>query len=88
MRVPEDDAVERDSRSRWVGKGAFEELIPERIRGTIEAIVEEELEERWVPRARSESARLAPVIGMGSVQNAQHQPWRDHNHDAARPDRG
>ena len=67
MRVPEDDAVERDSRSRWVGKGAFEELIPERIRGTIEAIVEEELEERWVPRARSESARLAPVIGMGSA---------------------
>ena len=45
MRVPEDDAVERDSRSRWVGKGALEELMRERIRGTIEAIVEEELEE-------------------------------------------
>ena len=45
MRVPEDDAVERDSRSRWVGQGALEELMRERIRGTIEAIVEEELEE-------------------------------------------
>jgi putative transposase len=37
--------VERDSRSRWVGKGALEELMRGRIRATIEAIVEEELEE-------------------------------------------
>jgi transposase-like protein len=37
--------VERDSRSRWTGKGRLEELMRERICGTIEAIVEEELEE-------------------------------------------
>jgi putative transposase len=37
--------VERDSRSKWIGKGALEELMRERIRGTIEAIVEEELDE-------------------------------------------
>jgi putative transposase len=37
--------VERDSRSRWVGKGALEELMRGRIRATIEAIVEEELEQ-------------------------------------------
>jgi putative transposase len=36
--------MERDSRSGWQGKGALEELMRERIRGTIEAIVEEELE--------------------------------------------
>ena len=44
-RVPEDGAVERDSRSRWIGKGALGELMRERIRGTIEALVQEELEE-------------------------------------------
>ena len=36
--------MERDSRSRWRGKGALEELMRERIRGMIETIVEEELE--------------------------------------------
>ena len=36
--------MERDSRSHLAGKGALEELMRERIRGTIEAIVEEELE--------------------------------------------
>src|ERR1700732_89401 len=43
-RVPEDDAMEMDSRSGWQGKGALEDLIGERIRATIESIVEEELE--------------------------------------------
>jgi hypothetical protein len=37
--------MERDSRSRWAGKGALEELMRERIRATIEAIVDDELEE-------------------------------------------
>ncbi len=36
--------MERDSRSHLAGKGALEEPMRERIRGTIEAIVEEELE--------------------------------------------
>jgi putative transposase len=37
--------VERDSRSAGQGKGSLEELMRERIRGTIEIIVEQELEE-------------------------------------------
>jgi len=41
-RVPEDDAVERDSRSRWIGKGRPEGLMRERICGALEAIVEKE----------------------------------------------
>jgi transposase-like protein len=36
--------MERDSRSGWQGKGSLEELMRERIRGTIELIVEQELE--------------------------------------------
>jgi hypothetical protein len=35
--------MEMDSRSGWQGKGALEELMRERIRGTIESIVDEEL---------------------------------------------
>ena len=42
--MPEDDAMEMDSRSEGAGKGCLEELMRERIRATIEAIVEEELE--------------------------------------------
>jgi len=41
--VPEDDAMESDSRSSVGGEGTLEELMRERIRATIEAIVEEEL---------------------------------------------
>jgi putative transposase len=36
--------METDSRSGWQGKGALEDLLRERIRATIEAIIEEELE--------------------------------------------
>ena len=36
--------MEMDSRSGWQGKGALEELMRERIRATIEIIVDEELE--------------------------------------------
>src|SRR2546427_9537672 len=37
--------MERDSRSGWQGKGSLEELMRERVRGTIEIIVEQELAE-------------------------------------------
>ena len=37
--------MERDSRSERQGKGSLEELMRERIRGTIELIVEQELQE-------------------------------------------
>src|ERR1019366_7095639 len=43
-RVPEDDAMESDSRSFGPGEGTLEELMRERIRATIEIIVDEELE--------------------------------------------
>jgi transposase-like protein len=36
--------METDSRSGWQGKGALEDLLRERIRATIEAIIKEELE--------------------------------------------
>src|SRR5271156_5973645 len=42
-RVPEDDAMESDSRSSGEGKATLEALMRERIRATIEAIVDEEL---------------------------------------------
>jgi putative transposase len=41
--VPEDDAMETDSKSGCPGKGALEELMRERIRAMIEAIIDEEL---------------------------------------------
>src|ERR1700738_1156358 len=41
--MPEDDAMESDSRSLVGGEGTLEELMRERIRATIEAIVDEEL---------------------------------------------
>ncbi|MDO8431933.1 MAG: hypothetical protein Q7S58_05920, partial [Candidatus Binatus sp.] len=42
-RVPEDDAMESDSRSGGEGKATLEALMRERIRATIETIVDEEL---------------------------------------------
>ena len=36
--------MEMDSRSGWQGKGALEELMRERIRATIETLIDEELE--------------------------------------------
>lgn len=50
--------MERDSRSGWQGKGGLEELMRERIRATIESIVDEELEEA-LGAARSE--RVGPI---------------------------
>ena len=58
--------MERDSRSGGAGKGALEELMRERIRATIEAIVDEELEAA-LGAARSRGwARFARVIGTAS----------------------
>jgi transposase-like protein len=50
--------MEMDSRSGWQGKGALEELMRERIRATIETLVDEELEAA-LGAARSE--RVGPV---------------------------
>ena len=50
--------MEMDSRRGWQGKGALEELMRERIRAMIEAIVDEELEAA-LGAARSE--RVGPV---------------------------
>ena len=50
--------MEMDSRGGWQGKGALEELMRERIRAMIEAIVDEELEAA-LGAARSE--RVGPV---------------------------
>ena len=36
--------MEMDSRSGWQGKGTLEQLMRERIRATIETIIDEELE--------------------------------------------
>jgi putative transposase len=58
--VPEDDAKEIDSRSGWQGKGALEDLMRERIRATIETIVEEELQEA-LGAARSQRAGAVRV---------------------------
>ena len=56
--MPEDDAIERDSRSGGQGKGALEELPRERIRAAIEAIVNEELE---AALGAARSQRVGPI---------------------------
>jgi len=50
--------MERDSRSGWQGKGALEELMRERIRATIESIVDEEL---GATLGAARSQRVGPV---------------------------
>lgn len=50
--------MEMDSRRGWQGKGALEELMRERIRAMIEAIVDEELE---AARGAARSERVGPV---------------------------
>jgi putative transposase len=52
--------MEIDSRSGWQGKGALEDLMRERIRATIETIVEEELKEA-LGAARSQRAGAVRV---------------------------
>jgi transposase-like protein len=50
--------MEMDSRSGWQGKGALEELMRERIRATIETIVDEELQEAL---GATRSQRVGPI---------------------------
>jgi len=59
----QDDATEMGSRSGWQGKGTLEELMRERIRATIESIIDEELEGALgAARSRSTITRsLAPA---------------------------
>ena len=59
--------MESDSRSLVVGEGTLEELMRERIRATIEAIVDEELGARWVRRHRSVLARCELATDTASV---------------------
>jgi hypothetical protein len=66
--VPEDDAMESDSRSEGEGKGALEELMRERIRATIETIVEEELHGALGAAPRSESAWFELATGTASAR--------------------
>lgn len=61
-RVPEDDAIERDSRNGRQGKGSPEELRREWIRGTIEILAEQGLEEAVVRRVQRELANNSPGI--------------------------
>jgi transposase-like protein len=59
--------MEMDSRSEWQGKGALEDLLRARIRATIEAIVEEELEAALGAERRRASVRCALAIGTASA---------------------
>ncbi len=60
--------MESDSSSEWQGKGALEELMRERIRTTIEGIIEEELvAPRWERHDRSDAVRFEAGIGMVSA---------------------
>jgi hypothetical protein len=60
--------MEMDSRSVGPGKGALEGLMRERIRAMIEAIVDEELEERrWAPPGRNVWAQFGLDTGTASV---------------------
>jgi hypothetical protein len=51
-----------------MGKAALEELGRERIRGTIEIIVGEELKEALGRSVRRESAPIASIIGTGNAR--------------------
>ena len=73
--MPEDDAVETDSRKREreegreVGADTIERVMRERVRDTIERIVEEELEAA-LGAARSARVGRRPVaayVGTGNV---------------------
>ena len=75
--------MESDSSSGWQGKGALEELMRERIRTTIEGIIDEEL---VAALGAARSQRSGPVrvgIGMVTLANADHQSWTHHHRNAA-----
>ena len=66
-RVPEDDAMESDSRSAGPGKGALEELMRERIRASSRASSLRNWRRRWVRQHRSGSARFELATGTASA---------------------
>ena len=60
--------MESDSSSGWQGKGALEELMRERIRTTIEGIIDEELVAASGAARCSEAVRFESGIGMVSAR--------------------
>ena len=62
--------MEMDSRSEGAGKGCLEELMRERIRATIEAIVDEELEAARV-RIGKKRVRVPVLVTLGVCANGQ-----------------
>ena len=60
--------MERDSRVGWQGKGALEELMRERIRATIETIVDEELEAALGAARSQRGVWCELVIGTASAR--------------------
>ena len=80
--------MESDSSLGWQGKGALEELMRERIRTTIEGIIEEELVAA-LGAARSQRSGLVRVgYRHGERTNADNQPWPHHHRNAAGADCG
>ena len=59
--------MESDSSSGWQGKGALEELMRERIRTTIEGIIEEELVAALGAARSQRAVRFESGIGMVSA---------------------
>jgi putative transposase len=76
--------MEMDSRSGGAGKGSLEELMRERIRATIEAILDEELE---AVLGAGRSARVGSgssrISAREAATNAEHQSGCDDDSDAA-----
>jgi len=60
--------MESDSSLRWQGKGALEELLRERLRATIQGLIEEELVAALVRHDRSEAVRFELGFGMVSAR--------------------
>ena len=76
--------MEMDSRSGGAGKGSLEELMRERIRATIEAIVDEELEAALgAGRFRAGGLGARGLSAREAGANAEHQPGSDDDCDAA-----
>jgi hypothetical protein len=66
-RVPEDDAMETDSRSGWQGKGALEDLMRERIGPRSKPSSKKNWRPRWVRQSHNGWVRSAPAIGTASA---------------------
>jgi hypothetical protein len=80
-RGPEDDAMGSDSRSRLSGEGAegfgpdaIETMIRERIRATIEVLIDEELEAALGAAAPKEKSRRLARLGERSFLRIARHP--------------